>query len=82
MSIKRYRIVMTFPDLVAAHAEQEVRVESTHWTTAIKLACNEVSKRPHVAGKHIKSAKFQLAIIDSEVVVQPATQKQPLSATP
>ncbi|MEW6125882.1 MAG: hypothetical protein AB1757_02365 [Acidobacteriota bacterium] len=58
MTSKVYKVTLTLPDLAAAHAEQEVRVETTSWTTAIKLACDEISRRPHVRGKHIKSAKL------------------------
>ena len=78
MPNKVYNVTVTLPDLAAAHAEQEAKVESSNWPIAIKLACEEISRRPHVRGKHIKSAKFHLAIIDSEVVVPPATPKQPL----
>ena len=62
---KHYKVLITLPDLAAAHAEQEVNIESRNWAMAIKLACEEVSKRPHVLGKHIKSAKISFTLIDA-----------------
>jgi hypothetical protein len=64
MSSKHYKVLITLPDLAAAHAEQEVRVVSSTWAGAMKLACEQVSKRPHVFGKHIKSAKIHFTVID------------------
>ncbi len=60
------------PDLAAAYAEQEVNLESRNWATAIKLACEEVSKRPHVLGRHIKSAKITFTVMDA---ANPASSK-------
>jgi len=62
---KHYKVLITLPDLVAAHAEQEVNIESRNWAMAVKLACEEVSRRPHVLGKHIKSARISFTMIDS-----------------
>jgi hypothetical protein len=64
MPNKIYSVTITLPDLVAAHAEQEVRVESSNWPSAVRAACDEISKRPHVRGKHIKSAKIYLSMLD------------------
>ncbi len=63
MTSKIYRVTVTLPDLAAAHAEQEVKVETGNWATAVKLACDEISKRPHVRGKHIKSAKLFFSVV-------------------
>ena len=63
MTSKIYRITLTLPDLAAAHAEQEAKVETNSWSTAVKLACDEISKRPHVRGKHIKSAKLFFSVV-------------------
>lgn len=65
MPNKIYSVTVTLPDLAAAHAEQEAKIESASWATAVKLACDEISKRPHVIGKHIKSAKIYFIVIDS-----------------
>lgn len=65
MARKTYNVCVTMPDLAAAHAEQEARVEAGHWAAAVRLACDEISKRPHVLGKHIKSARIQLSIIEN-----------------
>ena len=58
-------MTVTLPDLAAAHAEQEVKVESSNWPAAIKLACEEISRRPHVRGRHIKSAKITFSVLDT-----------------
>lgn len=63
MTNKIYRVTVTLPDLAAAHAEQEAKVETSNWSTAVKLACDEISKRPHVRGKHIKSAKLFFSVV-------------------
>jgi hypothetical protein len=63
MTSKIYKVTITLPDLAAAHAEQEIKVESGNWATAVKLACDEISKRPHVRGKHIKSAKLFFSVV-------------------
>jgi hypothetical protein len=63
MTSKIYRVTLTLPDLAAAHAEQEIKVETGSWATAVKLACDEISKRPHVRGKHIKSAKLFFSVV-------------------
>jgi hypothetical protein len=76
MPKKLYKVLITLPDLVAAHAEQEVTIESSNWVRAVKLACEEISNRPHVAGKHIKSAKIHFTIIDSGDITRLET-KQP-----
>ena len=55
---------MTLPDLVAAHAEQVAKVESNNWSSAIRLACDEISKRPHVKGKHVSSGRISFIILD------------------
>ena len=64
MANKIYNVTVTLPDLAAAHAEQEAKVESSNWPAAIKLACDEISRRPHVRGKHIKSAKIFFSVSD------------------
>ena len=64
MANKIYNVTVTLPDLAAAHAEQEAKVESANWPAAIKLACDEISRRPHVRGKHIKSAKIFFSVLD------------------
>lgn len=76
MPNKLYKILITLPDLAAAHAEQEVTVESSNWVRAVRSACEEVSNRPHVVGKHIKSAKIRFTIIDSVDITRSET-KQP-----
>ncbi|HVF89546.1 MAG TPA: hypothetical protein VNH22_05730 [Blastocatellia bacterium] len=65
MANKTYSINVTLPDLSAAHAEQQARVEAGSWPRAVKLACEEISKRPHVFGKHIRSARIQLGLIEN-----------------
>ena len=65
MANKVYSINMTLPDLSAAHAEQQVRVEAGSWSRAVRLACEEISKRPHVLGKHIRSARIQLGLLEN-----------------
>ena len=62
---KHYKVLITLPDLAAAHAEQEVNIEARTWAMAVKLACEEVSRRPRVLGKHIKSAKISFMVMDS-----------------
>ncbi len=62
---KIYKVTITMPDLAAAHAEQEAKVESNSWPTAVKLACEEISKRPHVLGKHIKSARIGFSVLEN-----------------
>ena len=62
---KHYKVLITLPDLAAAHAEQEVNIEARTWAMAVKLACEEVSRRPRVLGKHIKSAKISFTVMDS-----------------
>jgi hypothetical protein len=64
MANKIYNVTVTLPDLAAAHAEQEAKVESSTWPIAIKLACDEISRRPHVRGKHIKSAKIFFSVLE------------------
>jgi hypothetical protein len=65
MANKVYSVTVTLPDLVAAHAEQEARVESPSWAAAVRLACEEISRRPHVRGKHIKRAKIDFSVVES-----------------
>ena len=65
MPNKVYNVTITLPDLAAAHAEQEAKIESSTWPAAIKLACEEISRRPHVRGNHIKSAKIFFSVSDS-----------------
>ncbi|HKY04285.1 MAG TPA: hypothetical protein VJQ56_05325 [Blastocatellia bacterium] len=68
MPNKVYNVTITLPDLAAAHAEQEAKIESATWAAAVRLACDEISKRPHVLGKHIKSAKIYFSVIDSHTL--------------
>lgn len=63
MSKKVFNVIVTLPDLAAAHAEHVIKVESANWSSAVRLACEEVSRRPHVLGKHIKSAKITFSIV-------------------
>lgn len=65
MPNKIYSVTVTMPDLAAAHAEQEAKVESSNWAGAIKLACEEISRRPHVKGKHVKSASIYFTVLES-----------------
>ena len=71
---KIYNVCVTMPDLAAAHAEQEARVEAGSWPVAVKLACEEISKRPHVIGKHVRSARIELSVVEGSRAVkeQPA----------
>ena len=62
---KIYNVCVTMPDLAAAHAEQEAKVEAGSWPVAVKLACEEISKRPHVRGKHVRSARIEISVVDS-----------------
>jgi hypothetical protein len=66
MPNKTYNVIVTLPDLAAAHAEQEAKIESSSWPAALKLACDEISRRPHIKGKHIRSAKIYLSVADSK----------------
>jgi hypothetical protein len=66
MPNKIYSVTVTMPDLAAAHAEQEAKVESSNWASAIKLACDEISRRSHVKGKHIKSASIYFTVLESK----------------
>ena len=75
MPNKVYNVTVTLPDLAAAHAEQEAKVESSNWPIAIKLACEEISRRPHVRGKHIKSAKIFFSVLDRVRRVDAEQQK-------
>ncbi len=65
MPNKTYSVTVTMPDLAAAHAEQETKVESSSWAGAIKLACEEISRRPHVKGKHVKSASIYFTVLET-----------------
>ena len=64
MPNKIYRVTVTLPDLVAAHAEQVAKVEANNWASAIRLACDEISKRPHVKAKHVSSGRISFIILD------------------
>lgn len=75
MANKIYNVTVTLPDLAAAHAEQEAKVETSNWSIALKLACEEISRRPHVRGKHIKSAKIFFSVSDSVRRVDGEQQK-------
>ena len=75
MPNKVYSVTVTLPDLAAAHAEQEAKVESSTWPAAIKLACDEISRRPHVMGKHIKSAKIFFSVLDNAPRADAGQQK-------
>jgi hypothetical protein len=66
MPNKIYSVTVTMPDLAAAHAEQEAKVESSNWASAIKLACDEISRRSHVKGKHIKSASIYFTVLENK----------------
>jgi hypothetical protein len=68
MPKKVYTVIVTLPDLAAAHAEYEIKIESVNWSQAVTQACEEISKRPHVRGRHIRSAKiiFTVAASNSE----------------
>ncbi|HYP27264.1 MAG TPA: hypothetical protein VE262_11145 [Blastocatellia bacterium] len=74
MANKIYSINVTLPDISAAHAEQQIRVEASSWPRAVKLACEEISKRPHVAGRHIRSARIQLGLLENGA--RPAEKKE------
>jgi hypothetical protein len=63
MAKKVYTVIVTLPELAAAHAEYVIKVESSNWSQAVKLACEEISQRPHVRGKHIKSAKISFTAV-------------------
>jgi hypothetical protein len=73
---KHYKVLITLPDLAAAHAEQEVNIEARTWAMAVKLACEEVSRRPRVLGKHIKSAKISFTVMDSSEEANTETKHQ------
>jgi len=75
MPNKVYSVTVTMPELVAAHAEQEAKVVSSSWPTAVRLACEEISKRLHVRGKHIKTASIYFSVIESRSC--PDTEKKP-----
>jgi hypothetical protein len=77
MPNKVYSINMTLPDLSAAHAEQQIRVEAGSWSRAVKLACEEISKRPHVFGKHIRSARIQLGLIENGAGLAQKRERKP-----
>jgi hypothetical protein len=64
MANKSYTVNVTLPDLCAAHAEQQAKVEASSWPMAVRLACEEISRRPHVKGKHIKSASIQFRAVE------------------
>ena len=63
MPKKLFTVIVTLPDLAAAHAEYVIKVETSNWSQAVKLACEEISQRPHVRGKHIKSAKISFTAV-------------------
>lgn len=75
MANKIYSINITLPDLSAAHAEQQIRVEAGSWSRAVRIACEEICKRPHVMGKHIKSARIQLGLLENGA--RPAEKREP-----
>lgn len=63
MSKKTYLVIVTLPELAAAHAEQEATVEAASWQQAVRLACEAISRRPHVLGRHVKSAKITFRVV-------------------
>lgn len=75
MAKKVYSVNITLPDLSAAHAEQQIRVEAASWPRAVRIACEEICKRPHVLGKHIKSARIQLGLLENDA--RPAEKREP-----
>lgn len=77
MANKVYSINMTLPDLSAAHAEQQIRVEAGSWSRAVKLACEEISKRPHVLGKHIRSVRIQLGLLENGARIDEKRERTP-----
>ena len=82
MPNKIYRVTVTLPDIVAAHAEQVVKVEASNWSTAIRLACDEISKRQHVKGKHVSNGRISFIIVDKSMdktTSDQKTEKNPLS---
>jgi len=76
MPNKIYRVTVTLPDLVAAHAEQVAKVEATNWSSAIRLACDEISKRQHVKAKHVSSGRISFIILD-KTDSEPKKEKSP-----
>jgi hypothetical protein len=78
MANKIFNVTVTLPDLAAAHAEQDAKVESATWHAAIKLACEEISRRPHVRGKHIKSAKIFFTVVESARIADAKPQQDSL----
>jgi len=51
----RFRIVATFPDLPAGHAQQEAVMEETHFRVAINRALMKILADPHVKRRRISS---------------------------
>jgi hypothetical protein len=82
MPNKIYSVTVTMPDLAAAHAEQEAKVESSNWASAIKLACDEISRRAHVKGKHIKSASIYFTVLENKTKDEAGGGRQDNHAEP
>ena len=76
MPNRSYKITMLLPDLVAAHAEQEITVTARNWPAAIKLACEEISQRAHVLGKHVRAGRIQFSLLETSIA--PADGAKPL----
>ena len=78
MPNKIYRVTVTLPDLVAAHAEQVAKVEANNWSSAIRLACDEISKRQHVKAKHVSSGRISFVILDKTASDEKKAKTSPI----
>ncbi len=60
MAKKRWRIVVTFPELTAARAQQEATIEAGTLAAACARALREIRARPGIKGRRYTTVTLQV----------------------
>ena len=74
MARKRYRVTVTFPDLPAAHAEQEAKADAGNMRVATARALAEIFSRRPLKRRRIRSATIRVRLLDEEVRSEPTVR--------
>ncbi len=64
--MKNYSIVVTLPELPAAHAQWSVETKASSLHSALSKALTQVERLPAVKGRHITEARIAVQIRKEE----------------
>lgn len=64
--MKLYQITVVFPELPAAYAVQSTKIAGSTYSVAVRRALEEIKKRRQIKGRHIKTVRILVEVVEED----------------